>query len=154
MRFTSLFIAFALSLTLLAGCGPSKNPFGAVYLEGTVTLDGSPIEGVNVNLIPRGGDLTAGGLTDATGKFTVTIAGSEVGTGAKPGEYDVTFSKVEVAGQDLSFDEFMKKYGNKQPETTYLVPQKYGSPQTSGVEPITVSTKKANNKFTFALTSQ
>ena len=149
MRFTPFSIALILSVSFLSGCGGDKNPFGAVYVEGTVTFDGTPIEGVSVTFIPRSGDLAAGGRTDPQGKFTLTIGGADIGTGAKPGEYDVTFSKVELPpmlpiGQGPS----------AMPTATYLIPQKYENPQTSGLEPVTVNSDKSKNKFTFELSSQ
>ena len=153
MRLT-IILTLLLSLATFVGCGGSnKNPYGAVYLEGTVTLDGSPMEGISVTLVPRDGDLSAGGITDAAGKFTVTTGGSAAGTGAKPGEYDVTFYKVELTGQGLSYEEYQKQFGDKQPETVYLVPKKYESAKTSEIPPITVSSNKADNKFDFALSS-
>jgi len=151
MRF-SFFITLMLSVTFFIGCGGAqKNPYGTVHIEGTVTLDGVPIEGANINLNPRDGEYSAGGLTDAKGKFTVNTGGF---SGAKPGEYDVTFNKIEIPGQDLSFEESMAKYGGKTPDLIYHLPQKYDSPKTSGIEPITVDTDRKKNVFTFELTTQ
>lgn len=151
MRYT-FFIALVLSLTFFTGCsGGAKNPYGTVHVEGTVTLDGEPIGRVNVNLIPREGANSAGGLTDANGKFTVNTGGFD---GAKPGMYDVTFSKMELPGQDLSQEEFAAKFGNKQPEPVYVIPKKFEDKKSSGVEPITVDTDKKKNVFKFELTTK
>ena len=144
----AFFIALLLSLTLFIGCKGTENPYGTVHVEGTVTFDGGPIEGVNVVLVPRGGEHSAGGVTNASGKFTVNTGGF---SGAKPGEYDVTFSKIELPGQDLPFEEYMAKYGNRQPEPEYMIPQKYENAKTSGIEPITVDTDRKKNVFTFEL---
>ena len=137
------------------GCGGNKNPFGTVYLEGTVTLDGTPIDGVSVTLIPldSGEQLSAGGVTDTSGKFTVTAGGSPAGSGARPGKYDITFSKISV-GAVASYEESLKLYGGGQPPVTYLIPQKYESAKTSGIEPVTVDTDKKKNVFTFELTTK
>jgi hypothetical protein len=152
MRFT-LFM-FLFSVTFLTGCGSTNsNPFGAVYVEGMVTLDGIPIQGVNVNFIPREGNFTAGGLTDAAGKFTLAIGGSDPGTGAKPGTYDVIFSKMELADLPASVEESIQRGGGL-PKPKHIVPQKYENPKLSGIDPVTVSNKKADNKFTFELKSQ
>ena len=154
MRFT-IFIALILSTTFFVGCGTDKsNPFGAVYVEGVVTLDGNPIEGATVTFNPRDGDQAAGGTTDARGKFTVQTGGAPVGSGAKPGVYDVTLRKSRVVGGELSQEEYQQQYGNKPLETVYLIPQKYGRTNTSGFEPITVSNNKADNQFTFDLSSE
>ena len=148
MRFT-LFLALLLSTTFFIGCR-EDNPFGTVPVEGVVTLDGAAIPLVSVTLIPREGAHSAGGQTDANGKFTVATGGY---SGAKPGTYDVTFSKIEIPGGDLSMEEHTAKYGGRQPEPVYLVPKKYESPKTSGIEPITVDSNKKNS-FTFELTTK
>ena len=150
MRF-SFFIALMLSVTFFIGCGGTQNPYGTVHIEGTVTLNGVPIDGANINLNPRDGVHSAGGLTDAKGKFTVNTSGF---SGAKPGEYDVTFSKIEIPGQDLSFEESMAKYGGKTPDPIYHIPQKYDSPNTSGIAPIVVDSDRKKNVFTFELTTR
>ena len=152
MRFTTFYIAF-FTLLFLVGCA-EDNPFGTVYVEGTVTLDGTPIQEVSVTFIPVDGEQSAGGITDISGKFTLTTGGSPSGSGAKPGTYNVAFNKIEVEGAGLSEEEYMAKYKGVTPPVIYHIPQKYGNPAASGIEPITVDTDKANNKFTFALTSQ
>jgi hypothetical protein len=151
MRFT-FFIALILSVTFFVGCGGEGNPHGTVHVEGTVTLDGNPIEGVSVILHPRDGVHSAGGITGANGRFTVNTSGFN---GAKPGEYDVAFSKIEIPGQNLSFEESMAQGGGGgQPIPIYHIPQRYESARTSGIDPITVTTDRRQNVFMFELTSQ
>ena len=166
MRFTTL-ILLLLSAAVFTGCGgANNNPFGAVYLEGMVTLDGSPVEGVGVTLIPRNGNFSAGGITNTYGKFTVTTGGSGHGTGAKPGEYDVVFSKNEfppprqlpsvnlAPNANPSTEGDKKKNENRRQEPVRLIPKRYESPKTSGIAPITVDTDKKKNSFTFELTTK
>ena len=152
MRLT-LVLALVLATTFLTGCKES-NPFGTVYVEGIVTLDGTPVAGCSVTLAPADGGMAAGGLTDTSGKFTVTTGGAPVGSGAKPGRYDVTFFKTKMEGSELSMEEAARQFGGRQPTMQYIVPQKYGNSKTSDIDPITVSAKKADNKFTFELLSQ
>ena len=154
MRYTTLFLTLSLSAFFLMGCEGEKNPYGTVFVEGTVTFDGAPIEGVHVTMIAREGEQSAGGITDAKGKFTVTTGGSGVGTGAKPGMYDVTFFKVEMPPLPESPEAAAKQARNTFSEPKYLIPQRYENPKTSGIEPITVSNNKTENKFTFELKSQ
>ena len=153
MRPTNILIGF-LFLPFFIGCA-QENPFGTVYVEGTVTLDGVAIDGVSVTLIPldAGEQLSAGGVTDASGRFTVTAGGSPAGSGARPGTYDVTFSKVSIT-QTESYEESMRLYGGRQPPIMHLIPQRYGNPRTSDIESITVDTDRRKNKFTFELTSE
>jgi len=153
MRFTTLFTALFICLPLLTGC-KQDNPFGTVYVEGTVTLDGTPIQGVSVTFNPRDGDLVAGGMTDVGGKFRVQTGGAPIGSGAKPGVYDVTFHKAVIEGADLSMEESIAKYGGQQPPVVYIIPQKYENPKTSELEPITVDADRKKNSFTFDLKSE
>jgi hypothetical protein len=152
MRFT-IFIALVLSLTFFTGCS-QPNPFGTVYVEGVVTLDGQPLAGADVMLHPRNGVHVAGGLTDARGRFTVTTGGAPLGSGAQPGEYDVTFRKVRMEGADLSMEELAARFGGRMPPAEWLIPQKYGEVRTSGLDPITVTPNRRQNVFTFELTSE
>jgi len=151
MRYT-FFIALALILPLASFVGCSEaNPHGTVHVEGTITFDGNPVQGVNITLRPRDGAHSAGGITDASGRFTVATGGFN---GAKPGEYDITFSKIEIPGGDLSYDEFMAQFGGRQPPAVHLIPQRFGDPNTSGIDPITVTTDRRQNVFRFELTSE
>jgi hypothetical protein len=129
---------------LLTGCAP-KNPYGTTLVEGTVKLDGVPTEGINVNFTPvdNNGN-SAGGLTGSSGKYKLTTGGASVGSGAIAGEYHVTFSKTEIEGSNLNYEEYQKQIGNRPPKTTYIVPQKYGNSTTSGISPVKVEESKKN----------
>ena len=152
MRFT-IFIASILSVTFFIGCS-QPNPFGTIYVEGVVTLDGQPIQGVSVTLNPRDGVHVAGGLTDTQGRFTVTTGGAPIGSGAQPGEYDVTFRKVQMAGSELSMEELNARFGGRMPPEEWLIPQRYGEVRTSPLDPITVTTDRRQNRFMFELISE
>jgi hypothetical protein len=131
--------------------GRQKSPPGIFYIEGTVTLDGEPIRGVNVTLNPRDeSGALAGGLTDKRGRFTVTTGAAPVGTGAKEGVYDITFSKFEMEGSNLSALEYAQQFKNKQPAKIYVVPQKYENPNLSNLAPIRIEAK-GKSKFRFEL---
>jgi len=152
MRYTTIIIA-VLFLPFFVGCA-QENPFGVVYVEGTVTYNGEPIQGVNVTFNPldAGEQLSAGGLTDARGRFTLTAGGSPTGSGARPGSYDVTFAKFEIPQFESPEAQFAA-IGDRQPEATHLIPERYGSPRTSGIEPVTVTTNRRDNVFNFNLTT-
>ena len=124
--FTAVCLLVLLGFWLMSG----KNPYGTVYVAGTVMLDGVPVERVIITLYPRDErGATAGGTTNGKGRFTLTTGAARPGSGAKPGEYDVTFAK------------------------TRTIPQKYGNPVTSGLEPIRV-TSEGRNRYVFELTSE
>ncbi|QDV70147.1 hypothetical protein Poly24_38660 [Rosistilla carotiformis] len=89
-----LFCVASMLVLLAAGCdgGP---PLADVYpASGRVLLDGKPVEGVSVSLLPEAGVSGRGGfaLTDANGAFTVTsVEGQD---GVQPGKYKVLFQKL------------------------------------------------------------
>jgi hypothetical protein len=72
-----------------AGCGSKL-----VKVEGTVTLDGQPVQGATVIFFSESGGPQANGLTDDDGKFKLTTFNT--GDGAIPGSYKVTVSKQQV----------------------------------------------------------
>jgi len=67
-------------LLSLAGCGSPDN-IGRV--TGVVTLDGLPLENAFVQFEPLAGNSPSGGLTDASGHYTLTysrdVSGAEIG---------------------------------------------------------------------------
>ena len=141
-----VFIAF------VAGCGGSQGP-KAYLVEGVVTLNGDPVEGVTVSFTPNEASGTnSGGTTDASGKYTLMTS---FGTnGAGPGTYTVTLSKTEVVltgrkvrslneetGVEEEFDEKTRKE---------MLPEKYTSARHTPFKEITVEAKSPN-KIDFAL---
>ncbi|MBA4191924.1 MAG: hypothetical protein C0467_28425 [Planctomycetaceae bacterium] len=83
-------IGCALLLLSSLGCGS-----GFVPVTGRVTLDGRPLEGATVTLLPDGLEgVPAFGFTDATGRF---VAQSGNDAGMKPGKYVVVVIKDEPA---------------------------------------------------------
>lgn len=74
-------------LLVLAGCGRRGQDIpDTVDVSGTVMLDGSPVEGVEVNFMT---DNFAGfGKTDSQGHYTLI-------QGAVPGENKVSFTKIQ-----------------------------------------------------------
>ena len=105
------------------------NPHGMLHIVGTLTLDGLPVEGARVILLPRcENGRTASGTTDSNGRFVVrTYFEGQMTDGAKAGEYDVTFAEE-------------------------LIPKKYGTPETSGLAPIILESK-GQKRFSFELST-
>ncbi|MDR0520723.1 MAG: DUF4198 domain-containing protein [Planctomycetaceae bacterium] len=145
LQIVPLLFAALIGVTL-TGCA-EKNPYGVVPVTGVVLTDGKPMDGIYVTFILTGGDgKTAGGITDAEGRFTLATAGSEM-KGAVPGMYNVTFEKFTVnVVRDAS--------GHESPAgKNFLIPERYGKPETSGIEPVTVERGKKNH-FEFKLQGQ
>lgn len=80
-----------------AGCGGSAP--GHVSVEGTVTLDGAPLEGVQVlfdqpELRPNE-NIGYSGRTDAEGRYVLRGLGAD-GAGMPPGDYRVMLTTSEI----------------------------------------------------------
>ena len=153
-------VALAMLVLGLAGCsGGSKGPT-VNYVEGVVTLDGTPVEGVAVGFSPStAGGIGAAGITDAKGVFKLTSGqAGKPAAGAVTGEYDVTFEKITLASsgpQSTDDPNYGKKAPGKSaaPKPTYVVPQAYGSPKTSGFHVTVKEGKNVGDQFKFDLKS-
>ena len=88
-------LGFAVAVTLVGvvGCGSGPDT-GTV--TGTVTMDGQPVAGVEVNFEPIDVDLgtTATGYTQAAGEYELFYPGSK--KGAPAGEYIVRIVPAEM----------------------------------------------------------
>ena len=82
-------------------------------VNGTVLLDGKPVAGATVMLIPRERGRPALGKTDAQGKFTLSTYTQ--GDGALPGLHRVTVTLVHEQNGQLN----------------WIVPKKYADYKTS-----------------------
>lgn len=132
MRGTLLLTILSLVIT---GCGGEDYP--ATYpVTGVVTYHEKPVEGADVVLVPSSPDIrSAGGSTDAEGKFTVQTYFDPQNQleGAMTGEYTVTISKQAKADipQGLKPEEEMAYY-MKHGQQKSPLPKKYSTPATSG----------------------
>ncbi len=131
-----------LALPMLVGCGPEGLP--TVPVEGTVTVDGSPMEGVTVMFSPSDGSgRAASARTDAEGHYVLT---TEInGDGALVGSYKVAISK-NVTEDDGLPDEVDPDdeasmdaiYGQldtrKAQKSNNMIADKFGDPNKSGLE--------------------
>jgi hypothetical protein len=100
-----------------------------VPASGVVTLDGKPLDGAQVILVPDGPAATgAFGTTDSSGRFSLRAYDEK--EGAIPGSYKVQVSKtieVKLEGPAGSLD------GGDPVRFDYAVPAKYTGAQTSGL---------------------
>ncbi|PQO35831.1 hypothetical protein C5Y96_09285 [Blastopirellula marina] len=121
---------------LLSGCTSEEagKPLGAV-VTGTVTYNGSPVEGAMITFRPASeGIQGAFARTDAAGKFELST--SNAGTsGVSPGNYLVTVTKTEVPQSTAASEDDPNYNPNAKPaEPKSLLPKKYASAKTSGLE--------------------
>lgn len=141
------------------GCGQSGP--AVEYVEGVVTLNGSPLKGATVSFSPKGTDgIGAAGLTQPDGSFTLNARGAKPGSGTATGDYSVMISKVEMpALVEIGTDD--PRYGTREQEQLeqealnakpkVIVPEKYNSAETS---PFTAKVESGSNTFTFDISSK
>lgn len=118
MTTSRAFIVLAPVAAALAGCGGGISVPRTAPVAGTVLLKGRPVAGVLVTFHPRfdigAVKFTPNGLTDASGRFTLSTAAP--GDGAPPGEYAVTFelmrATADKAGRDDEVDVWKGKYAD------------------------------------------
>jgi len=111
------------------------------------------MEGVSISFSPVDSDgMGASGMTIADGSFRLTTGGAPFGTGAKPGTYLVTFSKVTPGGEGMSMAEF--EAGGSRPVSgppapIHLIPERFNNPATTGFDPVEVKKRASENNFEF-----
>lgn len=146
-------IWLAAACVLLSGCGGSDVP-ETIPVEGTVKLDGNPVEGANVGFYPKSGGRPAMGRTDRNGHYTLSTFAAR--DGAIPGEHAVVISKVAIRQAKASKDGLSESAQMGNPEferarTQYLIPEKYSMAAKSG---LTADVKPKSGPIDFDLTSQ
>jgi len=136
-----------LLVCLVVGCGPSRP--STIPVTGTVTLNGTAVEGASVMLMPEGEGQAATGITDAEGEFSLKTY--DPGDGARPGSYKVTVIKKETTGFLADQDGLSGGIAPEGVQEKWLTPQKYSSPDTSE---LTAEVKDGMQPLKLELTSQ
>jgi hypothetical protein len=92
-------LLFVVGLILPAiGCSKSFHK-----VEGTVTMDGQPVVGATVMLMPTGeGGQPGSGITDSSGKFKIINPTND--KGIAKGEYKIVITKAEAEGDSKAPD--------------------------------------------------
>jgi len=142
-------IALLACLVAPIGCNGKKLPT-IVKAEGTITLDGNPVENATVSFLSEKHPYHAVGNTNAQGKFVMRVVMPEYKgkAGAIPGDYKVEISK-SVMGE--------RKPGSSEDEPITInlqnaLPIQYASISTSG---LTVNVPNAgSDQLKFELTSK
>ena len=123
---------------LLVGCakaGPKLPNTAAV--SGTVTYQGAPLVGAQITFNNTAQDgFAASGLTDANGKYTLRtyIDAKHELSGAVPGDYYVTITKVEKSTGSATDQMKAASDAAQQGEASgpkSAIPERYGQPQTA-----------------------
>ncbi len=156
----SLLILLVLVTPCLVGCGGASDRPELYKVTGTVTFKGAPVEQANITFSSKGSSRSALGVTDSSGKFSLTSF--DTNDGATVGEHVVTIVKVASGGPGEAMSEanakemMAKNMGTmnagqasaEKPE--FSLPAKYADAKTSG-EKRTVSATETND-FKFDLT--
>jgi hypothetical protein len=139
------FLLLVAGLAALAGCGTKTH-----IVEGTVTLDGAPVDGATIVFMPEGGQGQQGvGITDAAGKFQLNNSSSKDG-GLPAGTYKVLVTKVKAVSEEISelaktdVTAAMSKAGEKQAKAAAMSPAAKYAMMSKGGGPKAVAQKSAN----------
>ena len=115
-------VVITAALGTLIGCGRNGDTPETGGVSGTVTYQGSPVEGALVTLHPEQGP-PATGRTDAQGRFTLTTFRAE--DGAVPGTHKATVELMPEGGVP-----------GMEVESTGVapIPRRYADPETTPLE--------------------
>ncbi|WP_437223356.1 carboxypeptidase regulatory-like domain-containing protein [Planctomicrobium sp. SH661] len=137
--------AVSLIMTFL-GCGGSGAPAMA-KVSGVVTYQGKPLSDANISFVPESGPI-ASGLTDAEGKFSLSIRGTP---GAVLGEHRISITAFKPVTPSPGNKPSAAGSEDLNPaKPVSRIPEKYGSPETSGLSAVVVKQRTPNN-FQFDL---
>jgi hypothetical protein len=129
------------SVGLLSGCGS-----GGPTAEGTVTLDGQPVDGGIIVFMPIGDDGAEGKRPPAHaeitgGKYLLDAKGN-----LRTGKYKVEINWQKKTGKQIPDT---SDPGNKKDETKQVIPRKYNTESKE-----TVEITSGSNKRDYTLTSK
>lgn len=160
--FVALVPLVAVSIVWMgAGCRPS----GPVvqFVEGSILLDGAPVEGVTVGFSPDDGGMPAFGRTNKEGVFRVTtVQGGRPQGGAVVGAYTVTAQKwrnrLDEIGSEPDRSDAAKhaKWKTQYDELQnlppdYIVPKDYGDKAKSGLKATVKPGRNVGPEFRYEL---
>ncbi len=139
--------ACVIGLSFFVGCGRSGPDVEMV--EGTVLLDGTPLDRATVGFSPLtpGAGLPASGVSGADGSFRLTATGGGApGRGTAVGDYAVTFSKTERISEPATEDRPAAPL-----KIRHVVPPAYGALATSGLKAMVKKGLNKGEAFRFEL---
>ncbi|MBA2115920.1 hypothetical protein [Bremerella alba] len=111
-----VFASFFVVLLSGMGCYQTGPPLG--YVEGTVTLDGQPIEGLTLRFVPKGNEgTTSYAETDVDGNYTARFTFRQ--EGVLIGEHDVVFERP-IGADERGIATFPKGYERRNAITTVV----------------------------------
>jgi hypothetical protein len=132
-------VSTGIALAAVLGCGDDTGLEKRYPVHGTVKYNGKPVERGRIDFIPaKSGEGRAAGGDITNGAYSLTTATKD--DGALPGTYKVSVSAVEI---DMSSTKGTagggqagrqtQSFAKVQKDAKMLVPQKFGSVETSGL---------------------
>jgi hypothetical protein len=143
-------LAFGFLVILVAGCGAMSDRRPTAPVKVSVTYKGKPVEGALVQFISIEKPQPAVGNTDASGSCSLQTY--QANDGAIIGMNSVTITKNEMDTKNARpvNPEDADLIGvTPPPVLKSLIPKKYASPATSGIQADVV---RGKNEFTYDLT--
>jgi hypothetical protein len=134
-------LALFVGLVATAGCGGNSDGFERFPVEGTITLDGSPLKSGTVTFIAQGQGATSSvGVAD--GAFRLGRS-----DGLSPGPYRVEIFSIQPTGKKIPSAEDPQTLVD---ETVNLVPKRYNIQSQVKAE---IPSGGPRDPLTFSLTS-
>jgi hypothetical protein len=144
----ALILVEILALLACVGCSPTS-VINLVPVEGRLIIDGRPAHGCVVIFEPCDTGATTGpqsiGFTDVDGRFRLVTSGNRIGT--VQGKHRVSVIPNGEAAMTVGVEAGAEH--SEKPPVTDLVPKRYQSAETSGLEANV--TRGAPNSFVFEL---
>lgn len=137
MMTTQMFYRIApivLTASAIVACSTDPKPFERpkpIPVHGLVRYNGKPLDGARVTFDNTAVGVSAYGVTDADGKFTLTTF--EPGDGAVPGPQKIAVVKAQETGHAAVKDAPPVFRSGGAPHPRWLIPKRYSSVATSGL---------------------
>jgi hypothetical protein len=140
-------VALLFLLAATAGCGPDYPETAPV--TGRVTWQGEPVVSGDVMFYPEEGRIARGAI-QSDGSYTLTTFQSEDGALLGTHQVAIDASRVENPGPQAKsmMDEYNVRLPDEEPRITWLVPEQYSRPQSSG---LTAEVTEGENVINFEL---
>jgi hypothetical protein len=131
----------ALAVAAAGGCSAGQAPGPKpVPVHGLIRYNGKLLDGAHVIFTNTEAGISAEGVTDAHGKFSLTTF--QPNDGAVPGHYHVTVTKAQEPTRHGAANAPPVFRPGGAPHPRWLIPQKYSSLKTSG---LTADVNEAGN---------
>jgi len=153
-RHLRILLCGGLVLLFVAGCSGGRKRPHTVAVSGKVTYNNKPLAGAQVGFVSKLDNrdvISAHGMTSDSGEYSLTtyLDPQHEVSGATPGDFIVTVTKVDKIDSKDVMANFSKGNPTMKGFFKKLIPDKYGEAKQSDLK--ATVTEKGNNKFDFDL---